>query len=71
MRRTLLVAGLNPKQRGAHLLRYTAATESLRKGATLFEIGQLLGHVSIDTTALYTKIDITNLRELAQKWPMK
>jgi len=71
VRRTLSVAGLNPKQTGAHLLRYTVAMETLNKGATLFEIGQLLGHCSIDTTALYTKIDVSGLRELAEPWPIK
>jgi len=45
--------------------------ETLNKGATLFEIGQLLGHSSIDTTALYTKIDVAGLRELIQSWPIK
>jgi site-specific recombinase XerD len=56
---------------GAHLLRYTAAMETLSNGATLFEVGELLGHCSIDTTAIYTKIDVVALRELAQPWPIK
>jgi site-specific recombinase XerD len=68
--RALLAAGLNPQQHGAHLLRYTAATESLRNGATLFEIGDLLGHSSVDTTALYTKVDIERLKQLSQPWPV-
>ncbi|MEA3482497.1 MAG: site-specific integrase [Pseudomonadota bacterium] len=67
--RALLSAGLSPRHQGAHLLRYTAATESLRCGATLFEIGDLLGHCSMDTTALYTKVDIVRLKELAMPWP--
>jgi site-specific recombinase XerD len=67
--RALLAAGLSPRHHGAHLLRYTAATESLRCGATLFEIGDLLGHCSMDTTALYTKVDIVRLQELAMPWP--
>ncbi len=71
VRRTLNAAGLHPQQMGAHLLRYTAAAETLSRGGTLFEIGQLLGHSSVDTTALYTKIDVTNLRELAQPWPIQ
>lgn len=66
--RALKAAGLRPRQMGAHLLRYTAAAETLNKGGTLFEIGQLLGHSSVDTTALYTKINITGLRELAKPW---
>ncbi|MBS0349757.1 MAG: tyrosine-type recombinase/integrase [Proteobacteria bacterium] len=71
VRRALIAAGLKPQQMGAHLLRYTAATETLSKGATLFEIGELLGHRSIDTTAIYTKIDVVALRELAKPWPIK
>jgi len=71
VRRALIAAGLKPKQMGAHLLRYTAAMETLNNGATLFEIGELLGHCSIDTTAIYTKINVVSLRELAQPWPIK
>jgi site-specific recombinase XerD len=69
--RALKAAGLHPRHMGAHLLRYTAAAETLNKGGTLFEIGQLLGHSSVDTTALYVKLDINNLRELAQPWLMQ
>lgn len=69
VRRALITAGLSPQQQGAHLLRYTAATEALRCGATLFEIGDLLGHCSVDTTALYTKVDIVRLKEIAMPWP--
>jgi site-specific recombinase XerD len=71
VRRALIAAGLEPQQMGAHLLRYTAAMETLSNGATLFEVGELLGHCSIDTTAIYTKIDVVALRELAQPWPIK
>ena len=42
--RALARAGLNPPSRGAHLLRHSLATGMLRKGASLAEIGQLLGH---------------------------
>jgi len=71
VRRALIAAKLNPQQKGAHLLRYTAAMNTLSNGATLFEVGELLGHCSIDTTAIYTKIDVTALRELAKPWPIK
>lgn len=70
VRRTLIAAGLSPQHQGAHLLRYTAATEALRCGTTLFEIGDLLGHCSVDTTALYTKVDIVRLKEIAMPWPI-
>jgi site-specific recombinase XerD len=62
-------AGLNPQKKGAHLLRHTLATECLRKGATLSEVGRILRHESIDTTAIYAKVDFARLRSLAMPWP--
>jgi site-specific recombinase XerD len=53
----------------AHRLRHTAATELLRKGAPLDEIGELLRHRSVLTTAIYAKVDRDRLRELARPWP--
>jgi len=63
-------AGLNPQKKGAHLLRHTLATECLRKGATLTEVGEILRHESIDTTAIYAKVDFTRLRTLVMSWPV-
>lgn len=54
----------------AHRLRHTAATELLRQGAPLHEIGELLRHRSVLTTAIYAKVDRDRLRELARPWPM-
>ena len=53
----------------AHRLRHTAATELLRQGAPLREIGELLRHRSVLTTAIYAKVDRDRLRELARPWP--
>jgi site-specific recombinase XerD len=53
----------------AHRLRHTAATEMLRAGASLAEIGQVLRHVSVLTTAIYAKVDRSGLRALALPWP--
>jgi site-specific recombinase XerD len=55
--------------RGAHVFRHSLATELLRSGATLSEIGQLLRHGSHDTTRIYAKVDIDALRTLSQPWP--
>jgi site-specific recombinase XerD len=55
--------------RGAHIFRHSLATELLRSGATLTEIGQLLRHESHDTTRIYAKVDIEALRTLGQPWP--
>jgi integrase/recombinase XerD len=54
---------------GAHRLRHTAATEMLRKGASLAEIGQVLRHREQKTTAIYAKVDRTALTALARPWP--
>jgi site-specific recombinase XerD len=54
---------------GAHLFRHSLATELLRSGATLSEIGQLLQHRSHDTTRIYAKVDVDALRTLSLPWP--
>lgn len=53
----------------AHRLRHSAATEMLRAGAGLTEIGQVLRHRSVLTTAIYAKVDRSSLRLLATPWP--
>lgn len=53
----------------AHRLRHTAATELLRAGASLPEIGQLLRHRHAVTTAIYAKVDRDTLRLIARPWP--
>jgi site-specific recombinase XerD len=53
---------------GSHLLRQTAATELLRRGASLSEVAHVLRHGSTNTTAIYTKVDHSALRTLARRW---
>jgi len=53
----------------AHRLRHTAATEMLRAGASLPEVGQVLRHASVLSTAIYAKVDRDRLRGLALPWP--
>jgi site-specific recombinase XerD len=55
--------------KGAHIFRHSLATELLRSGATLSEIGQLLRHERHDTTRIYAKVDIEALRTLSLPWP--
>jgi site-specific recombinase XerD len=50
-------------------VRFKLATELLRQGASLGEIGGLLGHRSPQTTKIYTKVDLDALRTLALPWP--
>jgi len=54
---------------GPHVLRHTTATELLRSGSSLPEVAQVLRHRSVDTTAIYAKVDRTALMAVAQPWP--
>ncbi len=54
---------------GAHRLRHTLATQLLASGSSLAEIGQVLRHRSISTTAIYARVDHAALGELAMPWP--
>lgn len=69
MRRAYERAGLPKQWTGTHILRHTAATRMLNCGASLKEIADVLGHQSIDTTAIYTKVDTTSLSTVCQPWP--
>jgi integrase/recombinase XerD len=59
----------NTPSRGAHLLRHSAATAMLRAGGSLDNIATVLRHSSPDTTAIYAKVDVTMLQQIAQPWP--
>ena len=54
---------------GTHALRHTAATRLHRRGAKLKEVADLLGHRSLDTTVVYTKVDLPRLSAVALPWP--
>jgi integrase/recombinase XerD len=54
---------------GAHRLRHSLATQMLRAGASLPEVGQVLRHRSQLSTAVYAKVDENALRVLARPWP--
>lgn len=56
-------AGLSSKIT-PHTLRHSYATHLIEGGAGLREVQELLGHVSIDTTTIYTHIDRTHLTEV-------
>jgi integrase/recombinase XerD len=69
IRHALQRAGIQATTSGAHQFRHGLATEMLRQGASLSEIGELLGHRHPQTTKIYTKVDIKALRTLALPWP--
>lgn len=69
VRHALQRSGVDAATMGTHQFRHGLATEMLRQGASLGEIGDLLGHRHPQTTTIYTKVDIQALRRLALPWP--
>lgn len=62
-------AGVGTPLAGAYLFRHTLASRMVRRGASLKEVGDFLGHRCLDTTAIYAKLDLPALREVALPWP--
>jgi integrase/recombinase XerD len=60
-------AGIEPV--AAHRLRHALASELLGEGASLIDIGQVLRHKHLESTAIYAKVDLARLRQAAQPWP--
>ncbi len=54
---------------GAHVLRHSLATDMLRKGASLEEVGDVLRHRSAKTTTIYAQHDVDALRSISRPWP--
>jgi site-specific recombinase XerD len=68
-RRALRRAGVRGSVRGAsHVFRHSLATNMIRSGATLNEIGQVLRHQAPDTARIYAKVDVAGLRSLSLAW---
>jgi integrase len=53
----------------AHRLRHTAASDMLRAGVPLGEIGQVLRQRSPGSTAACARVDVERLRTIARPWP--
>ena len=65
----LLKTGIAAPCRGAHLLRHSMATRMTNVGVPIKTIADVLGHGSIDTTAIYTKVDMSTLTTVALPFP--
>jgi site-specific recombinase XerD len=65
LRRQFDKAGIVAPRGGAHILRHSLAVHLLRSGETLKSIGDVLGHLSPDTTFVYTKLHVDDLRTVA------
>lgn len=69
VRRHLQRAGIQKPRGGAHLLRHSLATRMVNAGVPIKSVADVLGHASIDTTAIYTKVDTTTLTTVALPFP--
>lgn len=62
-------AGVSSPQGGSHVFRHGFATRMLQQGQSIKTIADLLGHRNINTTFIYTKVDLPTLRQVALDWP--
>jgi integrase/recombinase XerD len=69
IRHALERAAIDAPTKGAHQFRHGLATQMLRCGASLTEIGEILRHRSPETTTIYAKVDLDALQTLALPWP--
>ena len=69
VKKHLLRAGIQASNHGAHLLRHSLATRMVNQAVPIKQIADMLGHASIDTTAIYTKVDTAHLAAVALPFP--
>ncbi len=62
-------AGISSKFGGSRHFRHAFASRLLSQKVSIKTIADLLGHRHIETTFIYTKVDIDQLRMLAREWP--
>ena len=69
LKRLFRRAGVNAPAIGTHAIRHAFATRLTQQGIPMKTIADLLGHRSLDSTFIYTKVDLPRLRALADEWP--
>jgi site-specific recombinase XerD len=62
-------AGVTSCPKGSHVFRHAFAGRMLQHGQSLKTIADLLGHRNINTTFIYTKVDLETLKQLPLEWP--
>jgi integrase/recombinase XerD len=67
--RAFRLSAIASPHQGSHAIRHAWATRALAQGQSLKTIADLLGHRSIESTRIYTKVDYTQLRSVGLPWP--
>lgn len=62
-------ASVNNPHKGSHIFRHAFAARMLQRGQSLKTIADFLGHRNINTTFIYTKVDVEALRQAVLEWP--
>lgn len=69
IKKYFLKAEIVSSSQGSRIIRHAFATQLVNNKVPIKNIADLLGHKHIETTFIYTKVDIVQLRELARDWP--
>ncbi len=69
VKKRLLRAGVDKRLAFPHAIRHSVASRMLQRGQPMKAIADVLGHASLHTTAIYAKVDIEHLREVALELP--
>jgi integrase len=67
--RALRRAHVDAPSSGGYVFRHTVASRLVCRGGSLKEVADVLGHASLDSAAIYAKVDLPALREVALPWP--
>jgi site-specific recombinase XerD len=60
-----------PHLGGTHCIRHSLSMHLLRQGTPIKTIGDLLGHRSVESTGIYLRLDVEDLRDVALPLPSK
>ncbi|MBC8277277.1 MAG: tyrosine-type recombinase/integrase [FCB group bacterium] len=70
VRKYIRKTGIESPSQGTHLLRHSLATKLVNSGVPLKSIADILGHTNINSTKIYSKVDVRSLSDVALPFPM-